>query len=117
MFDKIVMNVGEFLYKEEIPKTGVKFTKNGKGIGVLVSKTNFQNLYKFSVYVKKDVVMEVRCPIIFDESEQCYNIETKITSENISETALEITNIINELLGEYNIDMKNYVSKERLENE
>lgn len=117
MFDSIVMNVEKFLCREEIPKTGVRFIKNGKGIGILVSKTDFPNLYEFSVYIKENVVMKIKCPIMFDESEQYYNIETEITYENISEMALEITNVINELLGEYDIDMKNYVSKERLENE
>lgn len=117
MFDDIVQNVGGFLKNRETPKTGVRFVKNGKGVGVLVEKTDFENLYKFCVYVKENVVMELRCPIIFDESDQCYNTESEMTPANIGEMALEITNVINELLNKYDINMKKYLPKEMLEDE
>lgn len=117
MYYDILIQVAEFLENKEIPKTGVRFVKNGKGVGILVGRTYSQDLYEFSIYTKENVTMEFKCPITFDESDKCYDIRTEIIPANLGEMALKITNIINELLSEYDIDMKKYLAKERLEDE
>lgn len=117
MFNDIVVSMGRFLDNREMPKSGVCFVKNGKEIIVGVNRTKFENLYEFFVMLDKKYVTKFRSPIAFDESEQCYNIETRVSSANKSEMALEITRTINDLLSEYDIDMKKYISKERLEDE
>lgn len=118
MFDDIVVLMENFVSDREIPRSGVCFDKNGKQLIVGVNRTKFENLYEFFVMLGKGkYVTKFRSPIAFDKSKQCYDIETKVNSENKSEIAFEITRTINDLLREYDIDMKKYLAKEMLEDE